>query len=496
MHFLILIYADILQAIRRVLMSSMWSMKLIYLPGISKLRWLSAYVKAYQQFYAAKKNVPAYQLFLDQQKFNRASSKSLHSFLASIPFTDKENYVKKYSIEQRCVHARIPDNEVVIDESSGSSGMPMNWVRGKRERETNGKIIQLGIRTLYPNEPLFVINAFALGPWATGVNVTMSCVKFSKLKSLGPDKAKIINTLNYFGNSHHYLIMGYPPFLKSMVETSEIDWKAYNITLIFGGESMTEGMRDYLFSKGIKHVYSSYGASDIELNMAFESDFTISLRRLLRDDEDLRKKLLKFPGPLPMIFQFNPADFLIESSDEGELLITVCRSKYIAPKIKYNIHDRGHILDYKKVLEMLDELNISRDKLIKPKTDLPLLFHYGRTDNTVSFFGANISPTDIQEVIYQTPQLASSIHSFYIQIDEDEQGSKQLILLLEMNEGFVAQQMPDLNLEFFTRLASVNQDFREAIKMVPLNSQPRIRYIEYKTGVFEQADIRIKLKYS
>lgn len=496
MHFIILFYAALLQTVRQVLMSSMWSMKLIYLPGINKLRWWSAYVKAYQQFYKAKRNVPAYQQFLNEQKFNQTSSQGLRSLFASIPFTDKENYVKKYSIEQRCVNACIPDNEVVIDESSGSSGIAMNWVRGKYERETNGKIIQLGIRTLYPKEPLFVINAFALGPWATGVNVTMSCVKFSKLKSLGPDKAKIINTLNYFGNSHHYLIMGYPPFLKSLVETSEIDWQSYNITLIFGGESMTEGMRDYLFSKGIKHVYSSYGASDIELNMAFESDFTISLRRLLRDDERLRNKVLKYPGPLPMIFQFNPADFLIESTHDGELLITVCRSRYIAPKIKYNIHDRGHVLDYKNILDIMDELNISRDKLIKPKTDLPLLFHYGRTDNTVSFFGANISPTDIQEVIYQTPQLASLINSFYIQIEEDEQGSKQLILLLEMNEGLVAPQMPDLNQDFFTRLASVNQDFREAIKMVPLNSQPRIRYVEYKTGVFEQADIRIKLKYS
>ncbi len=495
-HFILIFYAQILHLIRRILMSSMPTMKLIYMPGINKLRWFNGYAKAYQQFYAAKKNVPAYKLFLNEKKF---TGPSVHKFIPSIseiPFTDKENYVKQYSIEQRCVNGRMPDNEVVIDESSGSSGVPTNWVRGKRERETNGRIIQLGIRTLYPDEPLFVINAFALGPWATGVNVTMSCVKFSKLKSLGPDKSKILNTLTYFGTSHHYLVMGYPPFLKSLVETSDIDWAQYNVTLIFGGEAMTESMRDYLFSKGIKSVYSSYGASDIELNMAFESDFSISLRRLLRDHEGLRKKVLKYEGPLPMIFQFNPSDFLIENNKEGELIITICRDGYIAPKIRYNIHDKGHIVNYKDLLHLLDEAGISRDKLMKPKTDLPILFHYGRTDNTVSYFGANISPTDIQEVIFQFPSLASSIHSFYININEDETGGKQLEILLELNEPYSSEEMPSIQEEFFQKLTLINQDFREAIKMVPEKYKPMLTWVPYKTGIFKDADIRIKLRYS
>ena len=42
---------------------------------------------------------------------------------------------------------------------------------------------------------LFVINAFALGPWATGMSVSMSIVDVSVLKSTGPDIAKIVNTL-------------------------------------------------------------------------------------------------------------------------------------------------------------------------------------------------------------------------------------------------------------------------------------------------------------
>lgn len=477
-------------------MSSPIWMKLIYLPGINGLRIFSAYAKAYEQFVWAKRKVPAYRNFLEQQGFTRMRFDGMRPMLEEIPFTDKENYVKQYGIADRCINGKIPDQEVVIDESSGSSGIPTNWVRGKREREMNSKIIRLGIRTLYPDVPLFVINAFALGPWATGVNVTMSCVKFSKLKSLGPDKAKIINTLKSFGNDHHYLIMGYPPFLKSLVESDEVNWHDYNITLIFGGESMTEGMRDYLLSKGIKHAYSSYGASDIELNMAFESEFSISLRRLLRENESLRKRILKYPGPLPMVFQYNPADFFIEVSTAGELILTICREGYISPKIRYNIHDTGHTLSYKDLLKALHECGISGDRLVKPKTDLPLLFHYGRSDNTVSFFGANISPNDIQEVIYQMPALASLVHSFFIQVEEDQTGGKQLSIWLEKNENASEIEAGFMKQEFYNRLAYVNQDFREAIKMVPANQQPVLRFESFQQGFFKNADIRIKLKYS
>jgi phenylacetate-CoA ligase len=495
-HLILIGIARILYFIRAILMTSPTLMKLIFIPGINSFRKFSGATKAYYQFWKAKKTTPAYQQFLNEHHGNIISIKKFRPSLHEIPATSKESYVNKYSIEQRCVHGKIPDNEVVIDESSGSSGVPTNWVRGLKERTVNAKMIQLGIRTLYPNVPLFVINAFALGPWATGVNVTMSCVKFSKLKSLGPDKTKIVTTLKYFGTSHHYLIMGYPPFLKSLVETADINFHDYNITLIFGGEAMIEGMRDYLVSKGIKNVYSSYGASDIELNMAFESDFTISLRKLLRENPDLKSKLLKYNDVLPMIFQYNPSDFLYEENKDGELLITICREGYVSPKIRYNIHDRGHVMDLNILYKAMDELQIDKQKLAKPKTDLPLLFHYGRMGNTVSYFGANISPNDIQEVIYKIPELASYINSFFIKIDENEHGDKQLNILLELNENKNFNPHNNFQSDFFEQLKLVNQDFREAIKMVTSNYFPKVLFVKYKTDVFENADIRIKLRYS
>ena len=496
-HLLITLYARIVEVYRKLTMITTGSIKLIYIPGVNKLRTFNSKSRAYLEFIKAKNNVPAYRDFLKSKNFNRPSFSGIVPNIHEIPVIDKENYIKKNSLDSMCTGGMIPDKNIIIDESSGSTGKATSWVRGKVERKRNAKMIEFGLKNLVGKEPLFIINAFALGPWATGVNVTMSCVSFSKLKSLGPDKDKIVNTLMDFGSGQKYVIMGYPPFLKYLVDNGDINWKDYDITFIFGGESMSEGLRDHLLAKGIKKVFSSLGASDLELNMSAENDFTISLRKLLNSNEKLREKMLQHTGALPMIFQYNPADFLFESSEEGELLVTICRPGYVTPKVRYNLHDRGHTLSLKEVYKMLDEIGIDKNDLADTQTDLPLLLHYGRADMTVSFFGSNISPTDIQETIYSQENLKEEVNSYFLEVDEDAEGNKKLIVSLEVQENrdkghLSAQKIKDV---FFSTLAKINQDFREAMKMIPSKDQMIIKFESFGEGVFSENDIRIKAKY-
>lgn len=496
-HLFILFYAWLYELYRKPVMLTDTSMKLIYMPGFNKLRAFNSKARAYAEFIKAKRKVPAYKEFLKGYQFSRPSFKGIVPNIHEIPYTDKENYVQKFTMDERCVNGIIPANGVIIDESSGSSGTAINWARGKTERKRNARFIKFGVRNLLGTEPLFIINAFALGPWATGVNITMSCVTFSKLKSLGPDKTKIENTIKHFGKQHRYIIMGYPPFLKLLVDNTDINLKEYNITFIFGGESMSEGMRDYLIQKGIKKIYSSLGASDVELNISAENDFTISLRKLLSSNDQLQKKILMHTGALPMVFQFNPADFLFETSETGELIITVCRPGYIAPKIRYNLYDRGHVIQMKELYVVLKELNINEKELISPATDLPILFHYGRSNMTVSFFGSNIGPSDIQEALYKLPELACSIQSFCLATVEDADGNKQLIISMEMQQD-KNPLLIDLNktqIDFFEQLSKVNQDYREASKMLSNSNHAIIEFYKFGSGPFEINDIRIKAKY-
>jgi phenylacetate-CoA ligase len=483
--------------VRSILMLSETTMLVIFMPGFNRLRGFNAKTRTYLEFTRAKRRVPAYKEFLKRNNFKKPSFSGLIPNVDEIPFTDKENYVRQFSMDERCVGGQMPTKYVIIDESSGSSGTATNWARGKIERKRNAKFIKFGVRALLGKEPMFIINAFALGPWATGVNITMSCVPFSKLKSLGPEKEKIENTLKHFGKEHRYVIMGYPPFLKMLIDNSDINWKEYNITLIFGGESMSEGMRDYLIKRGVRQVFSSLGASDLELNISAENPFTISVRRLLRSNQQLREELLQHPGALPMIFQYNPSDFLFESSEEGELIVTVCRPDYISPKIRYNIHDRGHVVQLKELLAIFKKLGIKEDQYEKPLTDLPLLFHYGRADMTVMLFGANISPNDVQETLYNLPDLAEVVNSFALSTPEDEDGNKKLVVALELAEGKNTDHfnLAELQESFFKELANVNVDFRSASSIVTNNVLYELQFFGLSEGAFADNDIRIKLKY-
>ena len=198
-----------------------------------------------------------------------------------------------------------------------------------------------------------------------------------------------------------------------------------------------------------------------------------------------------------MIFQFNPADFLIECSNNGELIITVCRPDYIAPKIRYNLHDKAQVIPMKELYVALHKLNLDTKLLVPPRTDLPLLFHYGRADMTVSFFGSNITPNDVQETLYKITELADVINSFCLCVEEDQQGGKQLVLSLEMQQGKDTKTLNINQLQFkiFDQLASINQDFREAKRMLTDLNQTIIRLYIFATGPFENSDTRIKAKY-
>ena len=78
------------------------------------------------------------------------------------------------------------------------------------------------------------------------MNVSMSIVDVSILKSTRPDIEKIVTTLEQFGPAYRYLICGYPPFLKRLVECERIDLSAYDVSAAVGGEGMSESLRDYM----------------------------------------------------------------------------------------------------------------------------------------------------------------------------------------------------------------------------------------------------------
>ena len=465
-------------------------------PGLEPVLWRIGTWRLWMAVEHARKHVPAYRRLLSEHGNPHVRTRGLVPDFSALPITDKENYVLRFSTEERCRHGHIPRRGVVIDESSGTSGAPNNWVRGPEERADVRKILQLDLRQAFGPQPLFVVNAFALGPWATGMAVSMATVDVAILKSVGPDVRKIEATLRQFGPHYRYLVVGYPPFLKQLVDEARVDWSEYDCSAAVGGEGMSEALRSYLLRR-FRTVYSSFGAADLEIDIAAENDFAIAVRRLLAERPELGRALgLPVRPSLPMVFQYNPLDYVIETSESGELVISICRIGTAAPKLRYNLHDLGAVVRFPQLVRALAEMGLKPADLAERYLDLPLLFHYGRSDATVAFYGANVAPADVQEVVYSLPELAERVGPFALLLGEDDEANKTLSFAFELTAGAEPpEDVEAMRTRFLDRLSEVNQDYREAARFIPRGNEPALEFHSPGKGPFADHDIRLKRNY-
>jgi phenylacetate-CoA ligase len=494
------VLVNIINTLERLFATSGNLYKLLLIPGFENFRWGLGTWRAWRNYYRAYRRVPAYRSFIDTQ----GGRPQIHLLsnalpdLSVIPETDKESYVKKYPLVSRVLDGELPLRGVMVDESSGSSGRPTSWVRGPLERSIIKQMLQLSYHQILANEKVFVLNAFALGAWATGLNVSLSLTDITIIKSTGPNTDKIINTMLEFGPGYRYLITGYPPFLKSLIDDKRIDWTQYRVDAVYGGEGISEGLRDHLLGS-FDRVLGSYGASDLEINMAGENDFTIALRKAIIEDAELREKLINTEyGVTPMIFQYNPLAYYLETNKQGELVVTLCRPCNISPKIRYNIHDRGHVLKY-GVLKQILEQHKRNDILAlnSPRLDLPVLFLYGRSDASIEYYGAKVTPDSVREVLYATPELTPHLNTFKLLSYEDDSFNKRMEVVVELIPGARipdnASQIAD---DVFQRLGALNGDFYNAMyRTATPDNLALLRIYEYGTGPFAGGQHKLKNEY-
>lgn len=496
MRWIIFSFLYLQDSIVNVVASGRNTHRWLFAKHIENYRWIVGHWRTWRTYHKALRYVPAYKKFVKLHRHSIPQWNGITTSLEAIPVMDKANYIKRYSIEDRSYGGKLPQRGVVVDESSGSSGTPTSWVRGPYERLLIRMILQVVFSKQTANKPTFVINAFALGAWATGMNVSAALTDICIIKSTGPDIDKIINTLREFGPKYSYVILGYPPFLKNLADDSRINLSEYSITAGFGGEGMSENMRRYLL-KSFRSVTGSYGASDLEINIALETEFAIAIRQAVETNRAFAEDLVRVDyGVLPMVFQYNPYDYVIETNDEGELLISIARKENINPRLRYNIHDRGHIIRLKDLKPILKKHGLGN--LAKHITlDMPLLFHYGRSDLSVDYYGAVVVPDTVREIIYADDNLAPHFETYRLISYEDASANKQLHIAIELKPGIKIS--PSLSnqkaIAILAEMRTRNRDFDNACKIAKPSTLPTIALYTYGTGPFKNDKAKLKHEY-
>jgi phenylacetate-CoA ligase len=116
------------------------SYPLLFLPNesLEQARWRISEWRVWWVAQRARTSTPAYGAFLASHGVHEIDFDGMRPRIEQLPVMDKPSYVNRYSIEERCVGGAFPARGLLIDESSGSTGMPTNWVRSSAAGPSQG----------------------------------------------------------------------------------------------------------------------------------------------------------------------------------------------------------------------------------------------------------------------------------------------------------------------------------------------------------------------
>lgn len=446
----------------------------------------------------AARTVPAYRDYLRERGVDIRRVRAM----PDLPETDKKSYIDRYPIAARCVDGRLPILGTTIDESSGSTGKPYNWARAREERRHVRRMVAFFARYSFGDQPLVVLNAFSMGAWATGMTTAAALEEHGLVKATGPDVDKVLDTMIELGTHHRYLIVGYPPFLKVLLDEGErrgMDWSAYDMHALLGGEGNSESLRDYL-RRHFAQVFSGYGVTDVEIGLAAETPICIALRRLAMERSDVSEALFGEADRSPMLFQFNPFFHHVEANADRELLFTVARHATLSPKIRYNPHDEGGVLRDDELRARLATVGVRLEE-VAPRSGrrlirMPYLFVFGRKDSTVSVMGANIYPEDIESAIYGDVEVAARVLSYQLSVLEERPGETRPKVAIQLLRDEPDAEFRDRVARLLTEsLRRFNRDYREAFSEYPALMPFVVEVYRRGEGPFAGTDKRIKFRY-
>lgn len=409
----------------------------------------------------ASREVPAYRDFLKTHGWTPEDVQKISwSQWAQLPIADKDSYIRKYPLEARCLNGRLPLRGK-IDESGGTSGQPTEWVHSLEEEGPLLETIGLYRKIWWPDaEEIILVNAFSCGPWSGGVTMTLLLRHDMLVKTVGTDIEGVLQTLRSFGPKYQYIISGYPLFLSEILK-KDFPWNEYRVDLITGGDAHSLGWQKQVEKRVNGRVVSAYGASDVSMGLGVETPLTHAIRSALAEEEELRQQLSWY-GEVPMVFQFNPLNVLVEQNDR-ELVMTYLTPLKAHPVVRYNLHDEGRVLSYRELRGLITSHSPSLATLFeRSHLRLPFLIVEGRSDGAISLDGANVQPNQIEDILSGVPE----VHRFKMARRENP---PHFVVLVEAEGAAATDESLRARLSRILKeeLVRRNRDFAESLAANP-----------------------------
>jgi phenylacetate-CoA ligase len=467
--------------------------------------------KALDLFHLCAKRVYAYKDFLKKAKIQVDKIKTFEDFQTVLP-VNKDNYLRSYPLEKLCIESSLCGQSLVFTSTSGSTGAPFYFPRNGVIDMQSSIYHQMFLRNslLDTDKSTLVLVCFGMGVWIGGVITYQAFKAISErgyhlaILTPGVNKREIFEAMKNIAPKYDQIILcGYPPFMKDVVDEAKqngINWKDFNIKMIFAAEAFSENFRDYIVKKtGIKNIYRDtmniYGSADLG-TMAEETPLSILIRRLALKKETLYKKIFKEANRLPTFAQFHPGFINFECVDKS----VYCTGDNILPLIRYEIGDNGGVIDFDEVEKIfLEEGLVLRNEAKRVGiddtiTELPFVYIYERTDLSVKLYGAIVYPEYVKAGLQDQNLEKYITGKFTMFTKHDKNQDEYLEINVELKPGTNESDWlsQEVSKSVFSSLIAKSAEYKNNADMVPGKVQPRITFWPHEHPTHFQTGIKQK----
>ncbi|WP_250122559.1 phenylacetate--CoA ligase family protein [Chroococcidiopsis sp. CCMEE 29] len=401
-------------------------------------------------FHNVTATVPAYKAFLTEHGINPASIQTFEDF-QNLPLINKENYLQHHLLADLCRNGQLETCDMIAV-SSGSTGKPTFWPRFVADEfQIATRFEQIFHNSFNADtKPTLAVICFTLGTWVGGMYTT-NCCRYLASKGYpitvvtpGNNKEEIFRVVQELGTAFEQVVLlGYPPFLKDVIDSGiarDVEWQRYQIKLVLAGEVFSEEWRSLVGERvGSKHpCYDSaalYGTADAAV-LGNETPLSICIRRFLANHPDAARSLFG-ESRLPTLVQYDPLSRYFEVDDDRSLLFSGDNG---IPLVRYHIADSGGVLAYDAMLKFLAEWQFNPVETLQREGGrgihpLPFIYVFGRSNFTVSYFGANIYPENVTVGLEQPVIKEWVTGKFVLQVKEDADKNRFLSVVVELAPG-------------------------------------------------------------
>ncbi|MEV4571376.1 phenylacetate--CoA ligase family protein [Nonomuraea sp. NPDC049419] len=386
-------------------------------------------------FHQVAATVPAYGAFLAEHHVDPAKVTTPTAF-AALPMTTKDGYTRRYPLPDLCRGGVIGD---MIAVSSGSTGEPSFWPRSVAdERVIADRFAEVFDAFGARERRTLAVVCFALGTWVGGL-FTVSCCRHLAERGYpvtvvapGTDRREIRRVLPELApHFDQVVLLGYPPFLKNVIDTEDLPWHAWDLKLVTAGEVFSEEWRALVAERAgiadpLRGIASLYGTADAGV-LGNETPLSAEIRRFLAARPETARELFG-ESRLPTLVQYDPGVRYFEEH-EGTLLFSGDNG---VPLIRYHIADEGGVLPYDRLLSFVGERGFT-PSVSGPER--PFAYVFGRSHFTVSFYGANVYPENVAVGLEQPEVSGAVTGKFVVEVGEDERRDRFLTVTVELMPG-------------------------------------------------------------